>query len=47
MIEVETLGPLARIEPHASVEHREEWSVHRVAVGKSEDEIREKVLPLV
>ncbi len=29
MLELETLGPLCRIEPKASVEHREEWALIR------------------
>lgn len=32
MLEVETLGPLQTVEPGASVEHVEEWSLHRSPV---------------
>ena len=31
MLELETLGPLSMVEPGASVEHTEEWSLHCIA----------------
>jgi hypothetical protein len=30
MLEVETLGPMRTVEPGASLEHTEQWSLHRV-----------------
>jgi len=30
MLELETLGPLAMVEPGASLEHTEQWSLHTV-----------------
>lgn len=39
MLEVETLGPLSTLEPGASVEHIEEWSLHRApSPGDASDE---------
>ena len=29
MLEIETLGPLRLVEPGATVEHIEKWSLHR------------------
>jgi hypothetical protein len=39
MIEIETLGPLARLEPGATVEHTEDWLLAKGTVGESEAEI--------
>ena len=39
MIEIETLGPLTRIEPGATIEHAEDWTLARGTVGESEAEI--------
>ena len=47
ILEVETLGPLASLQPDAAVEHVEQWSLHKVEVGEEESEIDEKILPLV
>ena len=45
MIEVETLGPLTKIEPGAPVEHPERWFLFKTDIGESEAEIDEKLLP--
>lgn len=47
ILEIETLGPLASLQPDASVEHVEQWSLHKMVVGEDESEIDEKILPLV
>lgn len=48
-LELETLGPLAKLEPGGSVEHTERWTLHRnVKVGNWTDaELDRVVLPLV
>lgn len=38
MLEIETLGPLRVVKPGASVEHAEEWSLHRVPDISSADD---------
>lgn len=48
MLEVETLGPLAKVEPSASVEHVEHWFLFRDVAAPSDDASVEKnVLPHV
>lgn len=48
MLEVETLGPLVRLEPGATVEHVEHWFLfHDVPVPTSEVEVDKHVLPKV
>jgi hypothetical protein len=47
MLEVETLGPLTRLEPGGHVDHLESWLLARVDCGPSEDEIDARLLPLV
>jgi hypothetical protein len=47
MIEVETLGPLTRLAPGASVEHLEAWSLDQVTVGGDEADIAKKIEPRV
>jgi hypothetical protein len=47
-IEVESLAPLKRLEPGASVEHVERWTLFRdVAAGATEDELDAAISPLV
>lgn len=46
MLELETLGPLTRLEPGAHVDHVEAWLLERVACGDSDDEIDASILPL-
>jgi hypothetical protein len=47
ILEVETLGPLTRIEPGAYVEHLESWLLAHTDCGTSDAEIDAKILPLV
>jgi hypothetical protein len=49
MLEIETLSPLASIEPGAWLEHPERWSLHRaVSVPEFTDEVLDRaILPLV
>ena len=47
MLEVETLGPLTKLAPGASVEHVEIWTLNKCAVGENEAEIAKKVEPLI
>jgi hypothetical protein len=48
MLEVETLGPLARLEPGAAVEHVEQWSLFRDApVPEGDADVDRHVLPKV
>jgi hypothetical protein len=47
MLEVESLGPLARVEPGGSAEHAEQWALARATIGSSEDEIDALLLPLI
>ena len=48
MLEVETLGPLARLEPGAAVEHVEQWFLFRdVPVPEDDADVDRHVLPKV
>ena len=39
-IEIESLGPISRLEPGMAVTHEERWSLHRdVSIGQSEESI--------
>ena len=46
MLEVETLGPLTRLEPGAHVDHVERWLLAKVAPGASDEELDEHLLPV-
>ena len=46
MLEVETLGPLTRLEPGAHVDHVEDWTLAKLECGSSDAEIDEKLLPI-
>lgn len=48
-LEIETLGPLTQLAPGASVEHVENWSLHRnVTIGGWDDaELDKALLPLI
>jgi hypothetical protein len=38
ILELETLGPLTRLEPGASMDHTERWTLHRgVSIAKWSD----------
>jgi hypothetical protein len=47
MLEVETLGPLTRLEPGAHVDHVETWTLARVECGPSDAEIDAALLPIL
>jgi hypothetical protein len=47
MLEVETLGPLTKIEPGGYVDHMESWSLARVECGSSDADIDARLLPIV
>jgi hypothetical protein len=49
VLELETLGPLTRLEPGAAVEHTERWSLHRGAhlQAFSDAELDRAVAPLI
>jgi len=47
MLEVETLGPLVKLEPGETVEHVETWMLAKVDCGDTDAEIDAKILPLV
>jgi hypothetical protein len=47
MLEVETLGPLTRLDPGAHADHRESWLLARVECGPSDADIDAALLPLV
>jgi hypothetical protein len=48
MLEVESLGPLTRLEPGGTVEHREVWELHKnVPALSDEASIDRAILPLV
>ncbi len=48
MLEVETLGPLAKLEPGTAVEHVEEWHLFRdVPVPADDDDVDQYILPKV
>lgn len=46
MLEVETLGPLARLEPGTHVDHVERWFLAKMAPGMSDEELDEHLLPV-
>ncbi len=45
MLEVETLGPLTRLEPGGYVDHPESWTLAKLECGSLDAEIDEKLLP--
>jgi len=47
ILEIETLGPLSRIEPGASVELCESWLLARTDCGQTDEEIDDRILPLL
>jgi len=47
MLEVESLGPLAKLAPNASVEHIERWYLSKATIGESEQEIEAAMAPLL
>jgi hypothetical protein len=48
ILEVETLGPLVRLEPGAAVEHTEEWFLYDgVPAPQNDDDVKAHILPRV
>lgn len=47
MIELETLGPLVRLEPGAETVHIEDWSIIQATVGETDDDLARDLFPLV
>jgi hypothetical protein len=47
MLEVETLGPLTKVAPNASVEHVEHWHLSKARVGESDSEVESALAPLL
>lgn len=48
MLELETLSPLARLAPEATLRHREEWFLYQgVELGASESDIADALAPLL
>jgi hypothetical protein len=47
MLEVETLGPLTKLDPGAHVDHAESWLLAKVDCGPSDGDIDAAILPLV
>jgi hypothetical protein len=46
-LEMETLSPLTRLEPGATLEHRERWLLTRADVGPTDEDIDSGILPLL
>lgn len=47
ILEIESLGPLVRLEPGQVVEHVERWSLHKATIGLDEAELDAGLLPLI
>ena len=47
MLELETLGPLARLTPGDEAVHDEAWSIVRAEVGDTDDDLDRELLPVV
>ena len=47
MLEVESLGPLVKLGPNASVEHVERWYLAKAQIGESDQEIETALAPLL
>ncbi len=47
MLEVESLGPLTKLAPNATVEHVERWYLCRAKIGESDHEIEVAMAPLL
>ena len=47
-MEVESLGPIVRLEPDETVEHKERWHLFRgVEAGDSDEALEAAIMPLV
>ncbi len=47
ILELESLGPMARLDPGASIEHTERWFLFAAKIGEREAAIDKELLPLV
>jgi hypothetical protein len=47
ILEIETLGPITRLEPGAALEHRESWLLARAECGQADQDIDDRILQLV
>ncbi len=47
MLEVESLGPLTKLAPNATVEHVERWYLCKAKIGESDHEIEAAMAPLL
>jgi hypothetical protein len=47
MLEVESLGPLIKLAPNATVEHVERWFLCKATIGDSDNEIESAMAPLL
>ncbi len=46
-LEVETLGPLVRLEPGGHADHAERWGLEELEAGSDENDLDQRLLPLV
>jgi hypothetical protein len=44
-LEVETLGPMTKLEPGKGVSHVENWSLHKAAIAAFNDAELDRVIP--
>jgi hypothetical protein len=47
ILEIETLGPLTRLEPGATAEHRERWLLAHAECGPTDEDVETGILPLL
>jgi hypothetical protein len=47
ILEIETLGPLTKLEPGETAEHRERWLLARTECGPTDEDVDAKILPLL
>jgi hypothetical protein len=47
ILEIETLGPLTRLEPGATAEHRERWLLAHAECGPTDEDVDTGILPLL
>jgi len=47
ILEIETLGPLTRLDPGATAEHRERWLLAHGECGPTDEDVDARILPLL
>jgi hypothetical protein len=47
ILEIETLGPLTRLDPGATAEHRERWLLAHAECGPTDEDVDARILPLL